>query len=166
VVSLGTAPAPPGEDDRPRRTPQAAYALGVCLVVAGGLVAAASGPLDLAHGSWLAAYLVLVCGVAQALMSAAQRAFSPEPVAARVWVVQVICWNVGNALVIVGVLMDAALVVDAGAVPLVVTLGLAVRAVWPPPRRPALAAWGYLAVLVVLIVSIPVGLVLTHVRGG
>ncbi len=32
-------------------------------VIVGGLVAAVAGPLGLAQGSWLAAYLVLVCGV-------------------------------------------------------------------------------------------------------
>lgn len=35
-------------------------ATGVGCVVLGGVIAAVTGPLDLAHGSWLAAYLVLV----------------------------------------------------------------------------------------------------------
>lgn len=147
-------------------TARVAYLSGVCFVVAGGLVAAVTGPLGLARGSWLAAYLVLVCGVAQGLLATAQSALLATSVQARVWLAQVVCWNVGNGIVIAGVLLDAALVVDMGAVPLLVTLGLAIRVVRRPPRRLLIATAGYVAVLVVLIVSVPVGLVLTHVRGG
>lgn len=143
-----------------------AYVLGVCFVVVGGLVAAVTGPLDLARGSWLAAYLVLVCGVAQAVLATAQPALSTTPVPAEVWLIQLVCWNVGNSVVIAGVLLDAAAVVDVGAVPLLVTLGLAIYAVLRPPRTLSIATVGYLAVLAVLIASVPVGLVLTHVRGG
>ncbi len=39
--------------------------VGTCCVVLGGFVAAVTGPLTLADGSWLAAYLVLVGGLAQ-----------------------------------------------------------------------------------------------------
>jgi hypothetical protein len=39
--------------------------VGASCVVLGGLVAAFTGPLQLTDGSWLAAYLVLVCGEAQ-----------------------------------------------------------------------------------------------------
>ena len=53
-----------------------------------------------------------------------------------------------------------------GAVPLLVTLGLAIRAVRRPARPLSIATVGCLAVLAVLVVSVPVGLVLTHVRGG
>lgn len=152
-----------GKENMSGGAARVAYLLGVCFVVAGGLVAAVTGPLGLARGSWLAAYLVLVCGVAQGLLATAQSATS---VPARVWLVQVVCWNVGNGLVIAGVLLDAAFVVDVGAVPLLVTLGLAIHVVRRPPRRLLIATSGYVAVLMVLIVSVPVGLVLTHVRGG
>ena len=47
-------------------------ATGICSVALGGLVAAVAQPLDLAHGSWLAAYLVLVGGVAQGAMGQAR----------------------------------------------------------------------------------------------
>ncbi len=57
--------------------------LGALFIVLGGLVAAVTGPLDLVQGSWLAAYLVLVCGVAQfaiGTMQAAQnRGSDPMP---------------------------------------------------------------------------------------
>jgi hypothetical protein len=143
-----------------------AYVLGVCFVVVGGLVAAVTGPLELARGSWLAAYLVLVCGVAQVALATAQPVLSTRPVPPRVWLVQVVGWNVGNGVVVAGVLLDAAVVVDVGALPLLVTLVLAIDAVRRPPRPLSIAAVGYLAVLAVLIASVPVGLVLAHVRAG
>lgn len=147
-------------------TARLAYVLGVGFVVVGGVVAAVTGPLDLARGSWLAAYLVLVCGVGQAAIATAQPVLRTVPV--RVWVcpLQVICWNVGNGLVIAGVLLDRAFVVDIGAVPLLVTLCLAIGVVRHPPRRLLVMASGYAAVLAILLISLPVGLVLTHLRGG
>lgn len=39
--------------------------IGSACVVAGGLVAAVTGPTDFDHRSWLSVYLVLVGGVAQ-----------------------------------------------------------------------------------------------------
>lgn len=148
------------------RVARVAYLLGVCLVVAGGLVASITGPLGLTRGSWLAAYLVLVCGVAQSLIATAQSALSTTRVPAWVWLVQVVCWNIGNGLIIAGVLLDAAPVVDVGAVPLLVTLGAAIHVVRRPPRRRLIVTLSYAGVLAVLLVSVPVGLVLTHVRGG
>lgn len=43
-------------------------------IISGGLVAAVTGPLGLEHGSWSAAYQVLVGGVVQAGLGAAQYA--------------------------------------------------------------------------------------------
>ena len=45
---------------------------GAASIVLGGLVAAVTGPLELEHGSWAAAYLVLVSGVAQWVMGEAR----------------------------------------------------------------------------------------------
>ena len=47
-------------------------ATGIGSVVLGGLVAAVTEPLDLTHGSWVAAYLVLVGGVGQGAMGRAR----------------------------------------------------------------------------------------------
>jgi hypothetical protein len=49
----------------PARERLAFVAVASALIVAGGLVAAVNGAAAFAHGSWLAAYLVLVGGVAQ-----------------------------------------------------------------------------------------------------
>ncbi|WP_035720290.1 hypothetical protein [Gordonia shandongensis] len=130
-------------------------------VVAGGLVAAIARPLDLTKGSWLAAYLVLVCGVALAVIGAAQQ-HTPSAVAPGVRIAQLGGWLVANATVIVGSLVDSPAAVDVGAVLLlVVLLGTAwVGRGLAASRR--VAAYAYLAVLVVLAVSAPIGMILAR----
>lgn len=144
-------------------------ATGACCVVLGGLVAAATAPLSLAHGSWLAAYLVLVCGVAQCAMGRAhawRRAAAPAP---RRWSwAQVGAWNLGNALVIVATLLGWPPLVDLGSALLVVALLIALFAA--PTRGTAtgrlalLGSWAYRALLLVLAVSIPTGILLSYLR--
>ena len=144
---------------------------GACCVVLGGLVAAVTGPLDLEHGSWLAAYLVLVCGVAQYAMGRVRIWRRPEtPTSpARAWA-QFGGWNLGNAAVIAGTLVDTSLLVDAGSVLLVVALLIALRATWPGAVRLAEAAplviWAYRILLIILVVSIPIGILLSHLRNS
>lgn len=143
-------------------------------ILLGGLVAAITGPLDWRRGSWLAAYMVLVCGVAQYVMGRAPAWFG-RPTTARLGWTQVIGWNVGNVVVMAGTLGGLPNLVDVGGVVLFVILVDMLRSTrrtaLPPDRRPGdasrIARWGwpaYRALLVLLVVSIPVGLVLAHLR--
>lgn len=141
-------------------------------ILLGGLVAAVTGPLDWRRGSWLAAYMVLVCGVAQYVMGRAPSWFD-RPTGARLGWTQLIGWNVGNAVVMGGTLAGLPNLVDVGGVILFVILIDMLR---DAVRRPASTAdgpasritfwgwWAYRALLVLLVVSIPVGLVLAHMR--
>ncbi|WP_069816246.1 hypothetical protein [Streptomyces sp. TP-A0874] len=138
------------------------YAVGVAFVVTGGLIAAVASPLQLEKGSWLAAYLVLVCGVAQAALGRWQESLSPRPVSTRLWATQFVAWNVGNALVVVGTLRQLPFVVDVGGLLLFGVVVLAASTLRGGRARPRL--WAYSALLLVLAVTIPVGLVLAHVR--
>ena len=113
------------------------FGLGTALVVAGGLVAAVTGPLDLARGSWLAAYLVLVCGVAQCCLAAQDRVLHDAGASPARLRTTLAGWNLGNALVIAGTLAVAPVVV------VLFRIGLGL-----------------------LMVSIPVGLVLAHLRAA
>ncbi len=133
--------------------------VGIGAVVAGGLVAAVTSPLQLAHGSWLAAYLVLVVGVGQCAM-AAVRLVAPGD-HQRGWY-QAVSWNAGNTLVVLGTLVGSPWVVDGGGLLCVVALAVALV----HARRLARArwVWPYRAVLLILLVSIPIGLVLSHGR--
>lgn len=145
--------------------------VGTGFVVLGGLVAAVTGPLAWPKGSWAAAYLVLVCGVAQQQMGLAVRGGTLR-LSDRGGRWLSVGWNAGNAAVVVGTLTASPYVVDAGGIVLITLLaGL----LWVVVQRggseaelarPGMARWSIIALLVVLIVSIPVGLVLAHLRAG
>jgi hypothetical protein len=138
------------------------YSAGVGFIVLGGLVAAVAGPLHFDRGSWLAAYLVLVCGVAQCALSSQRRILgaAPLPPAWR-WVLFG-SWNTGNALVVAGALFSIPVITDAGG--LLLVAGLALAAAGTRHGRRPIAAALLRAFYLVLAVSIPVGLVLTHLR--
>ena len=121
-----------------------------------------AGPLNLYKGSWLAAYLVLVCGVAQAAMGRAQEVLPVRDVPPAVWQLQFFGWNVGNVLVIAGSLRQTLLPVYVGSLLL---LGVIIMAAWVL-HGGVTRVWGglYGALLVTLAVSVPTGLVLAYLR--
>ncbi len=131
--------------------------------LAGGLIAAVTGPLELAQGSWLAAYLVLVCGVGAfgigTMQTHALTRLSPWWAGA-----QLCAWAAGNAAVIVGSLTAIPLEVDAGVVLLEVALVIALLAAPSGAVGANLKSWAYRGLLSVLIFSAPVGSVLSHLR--
>lgn len=150
-----------------------AFVVGSLCVIAGGLVAAVTGPLTLAHGSWAAAYLVLVAGVAQIALAAGQGMLAGQarhPVGHRLLLVELAGWNLGNAAVIAGTLWSATWLVNLGGAMLVVALGALLVATRGGPGRADVARGRQVALLAVralvalLLVSIPVGLWLAHVR--
>lgn len=156
--------------------------IGAACVVAGGIIAAITGPLELDQGSWLAAYIVLVCGVAQFAIGTVQlahgRGTAPMP-SGRGWT-QLVCLNVGNAAVIAGTLTREPLVVDGGAVLLIVAYVIALHAVRPRATHSVgnlaglpsdgwasqLLIWVYRVFLVLLVISLFIGSVLAHVRAA
>lgn len=149
-------------------------ALGGGFVLLGGAVAAVTGPLALAKGSWLAAYLVLVCGVPQYVGG---RVTAARQLGRAGWVL-LAGWNLGNAAVVAGTLLSAPYVVDLGGaillVPLLLLLWAALRHSDPEGAAPGTVTgfggragrWLLIALLVVLIVSVPIGLGLAHVRAA
>jgi hypothetical protein len=140
--------------------------IGTACVIAGGLVAAATAPNPSQHGSWAAAYLVLVAGVAQIGLGAGQAMFGGRT-SPRTVLAEIAGWNLGNAAVLAGTLAGVGLVVDLGGAALLVVLVLLLRGALTGGAAPSgRARWllrGYCALLLVLIVSIPVGLVLGRV---
>ncbi|WP_445154723.1 hypothetical protein ACTWLI_00130 [Arthrobacter sp. Hor0625] len=140
------------------------YAAGVGFIVLGGLVAAVAGPLHFDRGSWLAAYLVLVCGVAQCAISSQSRILGAAPLPpAQRWALFG-CWNTGNALVIVGALVSIPLITDAGG--LLLVAGLALAGAGTRHSQRLMMALLLRAFYLVLVVSVPVGLVLSHLRAA
>ncbi|MBK5248789.1 MAG: hypothetical protein JJE50_05055 [Actinomycetales bacterium] len=135
-------------------------------IVAGGLVSAVTGPFGFTDGSWTAAYLVLVAGVAQLGLGAGQALLAAELPTRATTGGQLAAWNVGNIGVLGGTLAGRPSAVIAGGLALVVALVLFLRGVAtsrPGNRGPLV---GYRLLVVLLAVSIPVGLVLSVVRHG
>jgi len=140
---------------------------GVACVIAGGLVSAATAPSPSEKGSWAAAYLVLVGGVAQIGLGVGQAWLASDVASTsltRLTSFQLVGWNIGNAAVIGGTLSDLTPIVDVGGALLVATLVACVGQVRRPARR-GLPLQAFRALVVLLVVSIPVGLVLAQLAG-
>lgn len=158
--------------------------LGTLCVVAGGLVAAATAPTPSEHGSWAAAYLVLVAGVAQVGLGVGQAALAVRMPSVASRTAEFVAWNCGNALVIAGTLAGVTALVDAGGALLVATLALLVRGVRGARRTPVVAdatttraggrsegprrlpLYAFRVLVLILLVSIPIGLILARTTPG
>lgn len=146
------------------RAPSTIFTASAALsVIVGGLLAAVTGPLGLAQGSWVAAYLVLVCGVGGFGIGTMQRRAAAGR--SRVWArTQLVGWFGGNAAVIVGSLSALPLGVDVGVVLLEGALAIALIRSPSVTEIGPLRSWGYRALLLLLILSAPIGSVLSHLR--
>lgn len=154
--------------DRDLRLPVAALpflALGSVAIIAGGVVAAVTRPLGFEEGSWLAAYLVLVGGVALIGLGTGQALFSPEPPTSTSTSGQLIAWVASSTAVVVGTLTSTPAVTAIGGAVLLVVLVTFVVSVRGSTST-GVAIWLYRAILLVLVVSIPIGLVLAWQRHG
>lgn len=135
---------------------------GVC-VIAGGFVAAVTAHSPSQKATWAAAYLVLVAGVAQILLGAGQAWLAKERPPRRWLVGELATWNLGNAAVIVGAVSRVTPVADLGGALLAAALILLLAAVVGSRRRGWLLVL-YRVLIVIVLVSIPVGLVLAELR--
>jgi hypothetical protein len=138
--------------------------IGTVAIVAGGIAASVTRPIGWDHGSWVAAFLVLVPGVGQIGLGIGQAILAEPPPSPRRLATQVGLVNAAAALVIAGTLTSTPAVVTGGGLALVGALATFGR---PPPRRTHRRTWpvrAYTAVLLVLILSTPVGLALAWLR--
>ena len=160
-----TEPAAP-TTARPARADLPFRLLALIWVITGGLTAAVTGPLDLEHGSWSAAFQVLVGGVLQGVLGIAQHGLAARAPGRAVLLAELLTWNLGGLAVIGGTVLGAPLLVDAGGALLVVTMVLMLRAVGRRADGPTWLLWVFRAALVLTALSIPVGLVLAHLRAA
>ncbi len=138
--------------------------IGSALIVLGGLIAAVTGPLEIAQGSWLAAYLVLVCGVAQVVLGLAQEYLGGRRVSRSVAWAQVACWNLANAAVITGTVAATPVFVILGG--LLLLPALAIGLITTRHTHRLALGWAFRGVIAILAVSIPIGMGLALVRNG
>ncbi len=139
-------------------------AFGAACIVLGGLLSAAIAPMRTEHGSWGVAYLVLVGGVAPVALGAGQALLAPAAPSRRVVCYETTGWNTGNAAVLVGTLLGVTWLADIGGALLVVSLALVTRQMRGAARRPAWPLYLYRGLVVLVLASIPVGLVLAEFR--
>lgn len=139
-------------------------AIGAVAVVVGGVAAAVTGPTGWARGSWVAAFLVLVMGVAQIGLGLGQAAFATRT--RRRAVGQVLAFNGATLAVIVGTLISAPPVVTVAGLILAGALGSFLVGRHSEPEVPP--AFGgrqiYTGLVTFVLLSIPVGLALSWYR--
>jgi hypothetical protein len=140
--------------------------VGFLSTIVGGVTAAVTRPTGFELGSWLAAFLVLVGGVAQIALGIGQAWLSDQPPSPASLRAEVITWNVGMAATIAGSLLAAPAVTTLGGVVFAVALCVFLRSV---PRSGASPRWArllYRWLVAVVLLSTPVGLVLAWIRHG
>lgn len=138
--------------------------IGTACITAGGLVAAVSRPTSFGNGPWLAAYLVLVTGVAQMALGVGQAWLDvaiPTPALVRR---QLVAWNLGAAGVVAGTLTAVPVVTSIGGLISVVALVLFLMGVRRTGTVPGWARIGYRSVVTIVLLSIPIGLTMAWVR--
>lgn len=139
-------------------------AAGGASIVAGGLVAAVTGPTGWDRGSWVAAFLVLVAGVAQMGVAAGQAQLAHNATAVAFTAVECVLWNAGCMTIIAGTLLSSPLTVSIGSTLLVAALGMSTFTVRGSGGQPPLLLWLYRVLLIVLLTSIPIGIALAWTR--
>ncbi len=139
---------------------KAGVAIGFFCIVAGGLVSAVTGPLDLAKGSWAAAYLVLVAGLVQYVISMQERFLhAPARNNSSLWA-RTLLWTGGNIMVLAGALLQFQALVLIGGLALIAVLVMALLHTKGAAR--AGLAWCTRIIYLVVILSVPVGLFLAQ----
>lgn len=133
-------------------------------ILAGGLLAAVTGPLELEHGSWAAAYLVLVVGVVQAAFGTAQAALLADPPGpgARTSF-ELVAWNLGSLVVIAGTFVETPWLVGTGSALLLVALVVFMTAATRTGRYPRLTLL-YRTLAGLMALSVAVGTLLSALR--
>lgn len=130
------------------------------VVAGGGLAAAIAAPSPTRHGVWAVAYLVLVLGVGQLVIGAGQALLAAPPPAPGAATVAAATFNLSGAAIVLGVVTDHVAVFDIGCALLFGVLVWLLYVVRRSPRR-SWALWGYRAFIAALVVSIPIGMLIT-----
>lgn len=132
------------------------------MIVAGGLVATVNGAAPFAHGSWLAAYLVLVGGVAQLALGFGCLLLPQARCPTTLRRMQLGLWNVGTLTVAAGVLADLFGVVLMGSIVVAAALACFAGGSGPPRDPGRRRVIVYRLLIGLLAVSVLVGGVLAH----
>ena len=139
-------------------------AVGSVLIVVGGLVAAVTRPTGFDEGPWVAAFLVLVGGVAQMLIGGGQAALVTEAPSRVTLAIELATWNLACAATVIGTLIASPPLTTLGGVALIASLIVFLMVVLKQGARPGWARTAYVTVVGFVLISTPVGLLLAWVR--
>ncbi|WP_372697502.1 hypothetical protein [Arthrobacter sp. JSM 101049] len=135
-------------------------------VLAGGLLSAISAASPSYLASWAVAYLVLVVGAAQLVLGLGQDRLAAGEVAPGVISAELLAFNLANIAVLAGSLFAVVALTWLGAALIIVSMALFIWAVRGSTSEHRGLLWLYRVVVVVLLVSAPIGIVLAHSRMG
>jgi len=139
-------------------------AAGALWTTVGGLVAAITRPLGFELGSWTAAFLVLVGGVAQIGIGAGQAWLSVVPPRPKLRATEFLAWNSGVMLTVAGTLTAVPPMTSAGGAAIAVALAAFLASTAASNMRRGWWRVAYRILVAVVLISIPVGLVLAWFR--
>jgi hypothetical protein len=139
-------------------------AIGGAGILAGGLVSAASAASPSYLASWTVAYLVLVVGFAQVLLGIGQAQLAARRPPAALVLAEVLAFNLANVAVVAGSLASLVVLTWVGALLIVVAMALFIWAARGGPTGNRGLLWLYRAMIVLLLVSAPIGIILAHSR--
>lgn len=130
-------------------------ATGIVATIFGGLLATGAVPALAAEGGWLAAYLIVVAGIAQIALGAGQAWLAAACPGFERNAFEWGALNLGNLGVVTGSLLGSFWIVLSGSIAFVAALGLFARGVRPVRRR--VWAWLYYGLLALLLALAGVG---------
>ncbi len=141
-------------------------AAGALCIIGGGLVAAITRPTEFTAGPWVAAYTVLVGGVAQIALGAGQALLATRPPLPSIVGVEAASWNAGLVATLAGTLLESPTTTTIGGVTTCAALILFLVAVRRPDAVAQRPTYAYRAMATLVLLSVPVGLVLAWFRHG
>lgn len=128
-------------------------------ILAGGLTAAAVAHAPTEHMVWMVAYLVLVAGLVQVVLGVGQALLPTHLPTQGFLAAECICFNLGNAGVIVGTLVSSVALVAIGTAVFAASLAMFLYGV--RKARPGWPSQAFRAVLAITCISAIVGLILS-----
>ncbi len=135
-------------------------------IVLGGLFSAISAGSPSYLAAWAVAYLVLVVGVAQVVLGMGQARLAVHAPSEGVVSAEVLTFNLANILVLGGSMFSLTSLTWVGAALIVVAMGLFIWAARGSASEQRWWLYGYRAMIVVILVSAPIGIILANSRMG
>ncbi|WP_417234277.1 hypothetical protein [Arthrobacter sp.] len=135
-------------------------------ILAGGFLSAISAAAPSYLAAWAVAYLVLVVGFAQLLLGIGQDQLAVRRPSGRLVAAEVLTFNLANVAVLAGSLTSIVVLTWIGAALIVVAMALFIWAARGCGGRHRWLLYLFRAMIVILLVSAPIGIVLAHSRMG